>query len=186
MKFTQEKYAKDLLKKFNMQACRPVATSIESNQKLTKEMAPQSENETNEMNGKPYRELIGGLLYLANSTRPDLAFAASVLSCFCSNPGIVHWKMAKSLLRYIQATVNYGLNYEECDQKLCAHVDSDWAGDIDGRKSSSGNMIILANKPISWESRKQKSVAVSTMKAEPYRRNQGSHPYEKDAKKNGI
>ncbi|XP_067121058.1 uncharacterized protein [Centruroides vittatus] len=110
-------------------------------------MAPQSESEMNEMKGKPYRELIGGLLYLANSTRPDLAFAASMLSRFCSNPGIVHWKMAKRVLRYIQATVNYGIHYEKCDQKLCAYVDSDWAGDIDDRKSSSGNMIILANGP---------------------------------------
>ncbi|XP_067128467.1 uncharacterized protein [Centruroides vittatus] len=129
-------------------------------------MAPQSESEMNEMKGKPYRELIGGLLYLANSTRPDLAFAASMLSRFCSNPGIVHWKMAKRVLRYIQATVNYGLHYEKCDQKLCAYVDSDWAGDIDDRKSSSGNMIILANGPVSWQSRKQKSVALSTMEAE--------------------
>ncbi|XP_076658375.1 uncharacterized protein LOC143362255 [Halictus rubicundus] len=118
------------------------------------------------MKNRPYRELVGGLIYLSNATRPDLSFAASALSRFCSNPGITHWKMAKRTLRYIQHTINYGITYTKSNQTMKAFCDSDWAGDVDDRRSCSGNVVILAGGPISWSCKKQKSVAASTMQAE--------------------
>lgn len=118
------------------------------------------------MKNRPYRELIGGLNYLANATRPDIAFAASTLSRFCNDPGRTHWLLAKHVLRYLKGTKRYGINYIKNSEDVTAYTNSDWAGDVDDRKSCTGNIIILANGPISWKSKKQGSVALSTMEAE--------------------
>lgn len=134
--------------------------------KITKEASPSTEEERQEMRYRPYRELIGGLIYLANATRPDIAFAASTLSRFCANLGRDHWLIAKRILRYLKATSHYGITYTKDEERLRAYSDSDWAEDIDDRKSCSGNVLTLATSPISWKSRKQASVALSTMEAE--------------------
>ena len=118
------------------------------------------------MKNCPYRELIGSLICLANATRPDIAFAASTLSRFCSNPGREHWLFASRILRYLKMTSDYGITYVKSDEKLKAFSDSDWAGDIDDRRSCLGNVLTLASAPISWKSKKQKSVTLSTMEAE--------------------
>lgn len=127
-------------------------------------MSPTSEDEREEMKNRPYRELVGGLIYLANATRPDIAFAASTLSRFCTDPGGLHWSLAKRVLRYLKGTSHYKIKYIKDQNALKAYTDSDWAGDTDDRKSCTGNVIILANGPISWKSKKQ--VALSTMEAE--------------------
>ena len=118
------------------------------------------------MKDRPYRELVGGLIYLANATRPDIAFTASVLSRFCSNPGHEHWLIAKRVLRYLKLTSHYGILYNKDETNLLAYTDSDWAGDIDDRKSCSGNLLMLSQGPISWKSKKQMSISLSTMEAE--------------------
>lgn len=118
------------------------------------------------MRAKPYRKLIGALIYLTNTTRPDISFAVSKLSRYCSNPGKIHWIAAKRVLRYLKGTANYGILYEKRNQKIHAYTDSDWAGDTEDRKSCSGYAVMFAGGPISWESKKQKSVALSTMEAE--------------------
>jgi len=74
--------------------------------------------------------------------------------------------LAKHVLRYLKGTKHFGINYTKNLENVAAYTDSDWAGDIDDRKSCTGNIIILANGPISWKSRKQGSVALSTMEAE--------------------
>lgn len=129
-------------------------------------MGPINEEERLEVQKKPYRELVGGLIYLANATRPDIAFVANVLSRFCSVPGITHWQFARRVLRYLKHTSHYGITYTKNKDKLQAYTESDWAGDIDDRKSCTGNVIMLAGGPISWRSKKQASVALSTMEAE--------------------
>lgn len=166
MRLTQKRFIIDLLTKFGMKESKAVATPIESNTMLTKNMKPQTEEERTDMENKPYRELIGGLIYLANATRPDLAFASSALSRFRADPGPMHWKLAKRMLRYLRETMEYGITYTKNNKMLYAYVDSDWAGDVDDRKSCSGNVVMLAGGPISWETRKQKSVSLSTMEAE--------------------
>lgn len=166
MHLSQEKYIEDLLEKFNMKHAITVSTPMDPNLKITKEMSPSTEEERQEMQSRPYRELVGGLIYLANATRPDIAFAASTLSRFCTDPGKDHWITAKRILRYLKATSQYGIIYDKDGRCLTAYTDSDWAGDIDDRKSCSGNVLILSTGPISWKSKKQTSVALSTMEAE--------------------
>lgn len=149
-----------------MKDAKTISTPLEVNIKITKEASPRSEDERAEMKNRPYRELVGGIIYLANATRPDLAFAVSILSRFSTNPGELHWMLAKRVLRYLKGTSHYGIKYTKNQDLLTAYTDSDWAGDVDDRKSCTGNVIILANGPISWKSKKQASVALSTMEAE--------------------
>jgi len=78
------KCVNELCDKFDIRNAKTVPTPIESNVKISKEMRPKTEAEKREMEERPYRELVGGLIYLANATRPDIAFAASMLSCFCA------------------------------------------------------------------------------------------------------
>lgn len=166
IKLSQERYIDDLLKKFNMNLAKDVSTPIESNTKITKDLGPENEEEREQMKNRPYRELIGSLIYLANATRPDIAYAANTLARFCSDPGEEHWHLAKRVLRYLKGTKTYGIRYEKSKQKLNAYTDSDWAGDIEDRRSQSGSVIVLAGGAISWKSKKQPTVSLSTMEAE--------------------
>jgi len=118
------------------------------------------------MKNWPYRELVGGLIYLANAVRPDIAFAASTLSRFCADPGELHWSLVKRVLRYLKGTSHYSIKYTKNQNTLIAYNDSDWAGDVDDRKSCAGNVIILANGRVSWKSKKQTSVALSMTEPE--------------------
>jgi len=167
IKLSQCQYIRSLLTKSNMSDAKPVATPLDSNVKLSKDECPCTEEEGEQMRNIPYRELVGGLVYLANATRPDLSFAVSVLSRYCANPGLTHWRIAKRVLRYLKGTIGYCITYCKQNEALRAYdVDADWAGDTDDRRSCSGNIFTLANGPISWEAKKQKSVALSTMEAE--------------------
>lgn len=86
IKLSQKKYIEELLSRFNMQKVAP--TLIESNTKISKQLGPKNDKERIEMQKKPYKELVGGLIYLANATSPDIVFAT--LSRFCSDPGKAH------------------------------------------------------------------------------------------------
>lgn len=165
IKLTQKRYIKDLLQKFDMENCNASNTPLNPDIRLTKLGQTETIEEMKKMSTKPYRELVGSLIYLANATCPDIAFATSTLSRFCEKPHLIHWKMAKHVLRYLQGTIDYSIKYtNECN--LVGYVDSDWAGDIEDRRSCSGYVVTLGNGPITWSSKKQKSVALSTMEAE--------------------
>jgi hypothetical protein len=113
-----------------------------------------------------YRQLIGSLMYLVN-TRPSICFAVNTLSQFQVEPRHEHWIAAKHVLRYIHGTRNYVLRYTASnDIQLHGFTDSDWARSIEDRKSTSGMCFILGSTMISWGSRKQKSVTLSTTEAE--------------------
>ncbi|KAM2961184.1 hypothetical protein FF1_030791 [Malus domestica] len=102
----QKKYAKTLLEKFGLRDCKPVATPLAMNEKLTKVDGSDLADET------LYRQMVGSLLYLT-ATRPYIMFAASLLARFMHNPTKKHMGTAKRVLRYIQGTVNYGVVYEK-------------------------------------------------------------------------
>ena len=102
---------------------------------------------------------------MANTTRPDIAFTAGILSRFCSIRGKSHWMAEKRVLRYLKATIGYRITYRRDQENLRGFTDSDWAGDVDDRKSCSGNLLLLSGGPIGWKSKQQSSVALSTMKA---------------------
>lgn len=105
-------------------------------------------------------------MYLAVTTRPDIAYSVNFMSQFNSNYNEEHWKAAKRILRYLKATLNWCLLYEKGDTKLYGVVDADWGSDINDRRSYSGYAFIFAGAAISWEARKQRTVSLSSTEAE--------------------
>ncbi|KAG6506237.1 hypothetical protein ZIOFF_031559 [Zingiber officinale] len=157
---SQEKYVEDLLKKFQMLSCKPVPTPMALNEKL------QQEDDSEMADEKLYRSLVGSLIYLTN-TRPDIVQPVSVLSRFMSKPSKVHYAAAKRVLRFLQGTMKHGLRYvKELNNDLVGFTDSDWAGSLEDRRSTSAYLFCLGSKVISWSSRKQNTVALSSAEAE--------------------
>jgi hypothetical protein len=115
---------------------------------------------------KQYQSAVGSLMYAMLGTRPDLAFAVSVISRFSSNPTNAHWSAVKRVFRYIASTLDMGLVFRGELQPLEGYTDSDWAGDQDTRRSTSGYVFNLGSAAISWSSKRQPTVALSTCEAE--------------------
>ncbi|KAJ0961525.1 hypothetical protein J5N97_001698 [Dioscorea zingiberensis] len=106
--------------------------------------------------------IVGSLQYLL-ITRPDLAFAVTKLSQYMHTPTVDHWNVVKRLLRYLCGTVNEGLQiHRQSPLTLHAYSDADWAGDKDDFSSTSAYVIFLGRNPVSWSSKKQKTIARSS------------------------
>ena len=120
-------------------------------------------------NPTSYQQLTGSLNHLAITSCPDIAFAVSKLCQFNSKPTATHLKAARRVLRYVIHTRNYSLKYcgdGSSELELLGFVDADYGSNLIDRKSTTGYIFILCRGPISWQSRKQPTVALSTMEAE--------------------
>ena len=156
----QEKYTKQILKKFGFEKTKEVATPMSSSIRL------DADSEGKKINEKLYRSLIGSLLYLTAS-RPDILFAVCICARFQSSPTETHLKAVKRIFKYIACTVKLGIWYPKNENfDLIGYSDADYAGCKIDRKSTSGTCQLLGNKLISWSSKKQNSVALSTAEAE--------------------
>jgi transposase InsO family protein len=163
----QTKFLQSILTKFGMQDCKPVKTPQDPGLKLIKTMCEGSCKHDETMTGVPYRSAIGALMYLMVGTRPDLAAAVGVLSQFAADPCPTHWQALKRVFRYLQATSTHGIRFSGSgDGDLIGYSDADWAGDIDTRRSTSGYVFLLNGGCISWRSKKQRTVALSSTEAE--------------------
>uniref|UniRef100_H3HA27 Integrase catalytic domain-containing protein n=1 Tax=Phytophthora ramorum TaxID=164328 RepID=H3HA27_PHYRM len=119
------------------------------------------------MKNVPYRSAVGALMYLMVATRPDLAAAVGMLSQFSADPCPTHWQALKRVLRYLQATPTHGLEFSREDSvSMCGYSDADWAGDVESRRSTSGYAFMMNGGCISWRSKKQRTVALSSTEAE--------------------
>ena len=150
----------EILKRFGMMDYKAITTPMASNLKLLSDASSESVDAT------MYRQMIGSLMYLTN-TRPDICFAVNTLSQFLMHQRHVHLIVAKHIMRYLKGTVDYGLKYE-ANQKISleGYVDLDWEGSAIARKSTSGYFFIMGSGVISWFSKKQSYVALSTTKVE--------------------
>ncbi|WJX34371.1 hypothetical protein P8452_22493 [Trifolium repens] len=156
----QSKYIKDLLKKFNLEDCKPMNTPTHPTSSLGKE---ESEGKVDQ---KLYRGMIGSLLYLTAS-RPDILFSVCLCARFQSDPRESHFTAVKRNFRYLKATRNIGLLYQKSnDYKLIGFCDADYAGDRIERKSTSGNCQFIGENLISWASKRQTTIAMSIAEAE--------------------
>lgn len=154
----QQQYIEQLLLRFGMFDCRSVDTPIEC--KLNLEKAEKCVTDV------PYQRLIGSLMYLAVLSRPDIAYAISYLSQFNNSHNETHYNHAKRVLKYLQKTKHYCLKYSKDNVELKGFVDADWASDSLDRKSYTGFCFIMCGSVISWQSRKQKTVSLSSTEAE--------------------
>ncbi|UYV75824.1 hypothetical protein LAZ67_13001446 [Cordylochernes scorpioides] len=160
MTLSQSNYIEELLQRFRLQDAKGVSTPMETNLDLR----VRKNGNSNER--FPYRELIGGLSYLSQRTRPDIAYAVGILSRYCDNYTREHWEAGKRVLRYLKSTKDFGITYRYTGKPLIAFSDASWASDIVDRKGVSGHLIILAGAPIIWRSTKQTVTALSTMESE--------------------
>jgi hypothetical protein len=130
-----------------MDRCNPVKNPIVPGCKLSKD------EEGTKVDASVFKQVVGSLMYLT-ATRPDLMYGVSLISRFMSCPTEQHWLAAKRLLRYLMGTMNLGIFYKKggCKQ-LIAYSDSDFAGDIDDRKSTTGYVFIISSGAVSWSSK---------------------------------
>ncbi|XP_036345999.1 secreted RxLR effector protein 161-like [Rhagoletis pomonella] len=149
-----------------MADCRPVSTPSDYNQKLSTGMVSESADE-DELAKIPYQAAVGSLLYLAQCTRPDIAFAVNDVSRFNSKYNVSHWKAVKRIMRYLKGTKDYKLKYSSNGSpQLHGSSDADWASDIDKRRSCTGYLFKMSNAAINWASKRQPTVALSSTEAE--------------------
>lgn len=157
----QSAYAKKILSRFNMDCANPVSTPSDKSY-----VANDKENEPV---GKdvPYRQAVGSLMYLSIATRPDLSYAISVVSENLETPRSSDWCAVKRIFKYLKGTVDLGLLFKSDGCKdLHIYSDADYAGDVVSRHSRTGTISVYSGGPLSWMSRKQRSVVLSTTEAE--------------------
>jgi len=165
---SQRQYIIDILDRFGMGDCKPVVTPMEPGLQLSKDMEATTEEEIAEMRSIPYLNAVGALMYLATNTRPDISYAVGVLARFNSNPGMAHWKAIKHLFCYLQGTKDKKLVYRPDNSKelFTSYADADHGGDKNSGKSTGGYLIKYASGAVSWSSKLQPLVALSTTEAE--------------------
>ena len=159
----QRTYAESILKKFQMDESRPVSTPMTANSSISK---PKDPYEIEECQEYPYRELVGSLMYLAVATRPDIATAVSIACQYMQEWGRAQIVHCKHILRYLRRHTGIGLCFSKSSAQLCGYCDASWGDSIDDRRSRSGYVFILGNCALSWNSRLQSTVALSSTEAE--------------------
>jgi len=171
----QKKYTENILEKYLDKEVSWVDTPAVTKPILSKQNNPANDTERNMMQGIPYREVIGSLLWLSLGTRPDITYAVSQVAKFSADPGPEHWQAVIRILRYLHGTRSLGITYQAGTGDPSptietmiptGFVDADYARDTDTRRSCTGFMFFLSDAPISWQTRQQPSVALSTMESE--------------------
>ena len=157
----QPTYTKSILQKYGMSEAKPVKTPVDVNSKLLK-----TEEESELADQRLYQSAVGSLLYLSTKSRPDIAFAVGNVARYCSKPTKSHWIAVKRIFRYLRGTIQFGLLYSKEDGTLIGYSDADWGGDCNDYKSTTGYLFQMGGAAVSWKSKKQSCVALSTAEAE--------------------
>ncbi|TYK03226.1 Retrovirus-related Pol polyprotein from transposon TNT 1-94 [Cucumis melo var. makuwa] len=152
-----------------MVEAKAVSTPLEQHFKLSSKDSSKDIEESKRMESIPYSNATGSLMYLIVCTRPDLAHYSSIVSRYMGNPGRAHWEATKWVFLYLKGLSNRGLLYKHLksiELNLYGYVDSDYAGDLDKRRSLIGFTFVLGGNVISWKSNLQPVVTLSTLEAE--------------------
>ena len=167
---SQKQYLQKVLQRFGIhEDTKPVSTPLAPHLKLSSRLSPTTDEEREYMAKVPYANAVGSLMYAMVCTRPDISQAVSVVSRYMHNPGKGHWQAVRWILRYLQNTLDVGLTFEQDEslgQCIVGYCDSDYAGDLDKRRSTTGYLFTLAKAPVSWKSTLQSTVALSTIEVE--------------------
>lgn len=159
LKITQKRQINKMLEKFGMKDCKGASTPITKGYQVD----PNEEI----INNVPFRQIVGMLMFVSTMSRPDITYATSYLSQYLDKPTKSLWTQAKRTLRYLKETIDMGLVYKKSKvEHVETYSDADWAGNHKDRKSVSGSVTLYSGKAVSWFSRKQNCVALSTVEAE--------------------
>lgn len=158
----QKKYLENVLKRFNMYECKPVSTPMDYNFNISdlenKNCSQYAENMC--------RKIIGCLMYAVSGTRPDICVAMSILSRYQDRANDALLVALKRVLRYVKHTINYKLIFKCTNEKLIGYCDANWGGDVRDRKSTTGYCFMFSGCLISWCSKKQNIVSISSTESE--------------------
>jgi hypothetical protein len=156
---SQAKYIKDMLSRFNMIDAKPISTPADPSLVIKADGKPVKDT-------VPYKEAIGSLIYCMVCTRPDIAYIVGVLSRYMAAPKEHHWNCVKRVLRYLKGTIQKEIQYGGLYKNILGYSDSNFAADVDDRKSTGAYLFIMNSGAVSWVSKKQQTVAKSTTEAE--------------------
>ncbi|XP_027338317.1 uncharacterized protein LOC113852279 [Abrus precatorius] len=156
----QQKYANDVLKKFAMSESKHVKSPIVPGSKINRDIDGAMMDDTY------FKQIVGSLMYLT-ATRPNIMYNVSLISKYMSKPTELHLQSTKRILRYLKGTTSYGIFYrKEREENLLAFTNSNYIGDKDDSKSTFGYVFLLSLGAVSWMSKKQPIVTLSSTKVE--------------------
>ncbi|KAG7542778.1 GAG-pre-integrase domain [Arabidopsis thaliana x Arabidopsis arenosa] len=157
---SQSVYTQDIITRAGMEDCKPLATPVDLQSKLSVDAGEPIDNPTY------YRSLAGALQYLT-FTRPDISYAVHQICLYMHQPRVPHLNALKRIIRYLQGTLHYGIQMTKgCLDSLTAYSDADWAGCPDTRRSTSGYCVFLGPNLISWSAKRQPTPSRSSSEAE--------------------
>ena len=140
-----------MLRKFKLEDAKPMSTPADPNVKLCKD-----DGVSKAVDSTAYQSMVGSLLYASITTRPDISQAVAVVSKYNLNPSEAHLNAGKRILRYLKGTLDITLKYRKSDKdEVLGYSNADYAGDMDDRHSTTGNLFLMSGGPISWYSKKQ-------------------------------
>ena len=155
-------HTENVLQKFGRENAKAIDTPVDPATKLVR-----AKEESESVDQQLYQSAVGSLLYLPNGTRPDITYAVSSVSRYCSKPTKQHWNAVQRIVRYLRDTLDFGLLYKRDGSADCiGYSDADWAEDINDSKSTSGYLFQITGAAVGWRSKKQTCVALSTAEAE--------------------
>jgi hypothetical protein len=152
-----------------MTDCRPASTPLDPGCKLSKDMCCKTAEEETYMRSIPYLSAVRSLMYPATGTHPDIAYAVGALSKYNSCPGPGHWTAVQHVFRYLRGTMHHRLTFSPAPDGtdlLVGFSDADYAGSVDTRRSTTGYVFFIGSGPVSWGSKCQPTVALSSTEAE--------------------
>ncbi|CAL1387962.1 unnamed protein product [Linum trigynum] len=155
----QSSYIEKILKKYNYFDYKPACTLYDASVKLLK-------NTGDSVRQSEYASIIGSLRYVADYTRPDIAYVNGLLGMFNSCPSREHWNTIERVMRYLKRTANLGIHYQRFTAVLEGYSDVDWNTLSDDSKTTSGYIFNIVRGAVSWKSKKQTILVQSTMKSE--------------------
>lgn len=176
----QQAYVETMLEDLGMDDCKPT-NHPGAQEELSMKNNASSESDLAQMRNVPYRRAVGLLMYLSNTSRPDITHAVGMVARYANNPGPAHWRAVKAILRYLSGTSDYGLLFESSSDSssssssssivsskilLTAYADADWGGCKDTGRSTTGWVLKFGNSIIDWSSKKQQTVALSSCESE--------------------
>jgi transposase InsO family protein len=162
---SQHAYIEAIISRFNFDDLKPSSVPMDPAAPLSKSQEPTKLEDIAKMKNIPYREAVGSLMYAAMGTRPDIAFATSTVAQFCENPGWAHWEAVKRIYKYLLGTKKLELTYGGEQRGLEGYVDADGASQ-EHRRAITGYVFMIDGGAVSWSSKKQELVTLSTTEAE--------------------
>ena len=166
---SQRQYILDILERYGFSSCTPVSTPINPGVNLSEEQCSLTPEEMEEMRHIPYISAVGSLLYLAIATRPDIAYTVSLLARYNTKPSKVHWAAVKHLFRYLKGTLDLKLTLSPdttTSEMFVGYSDADHGGDKTSGHSTGAYVVKMGSGAISWRSKLQDVVTLSTTEAE--------------------